>query len=80
MHFRTGGVIGEGLVRLIIPWENTFWGYKAGCQFYNFIQKKIPWFHKLYFNFLEYASIHRFPETIIGAKNLAKEFQVFARM
>lgn len=66
-----------GVSQVDHPLENTFWGYKAGCQFYNFIQKKIPWFHKVYFNFLEYASIHRFPETIIGAKKFSQRVSAF---
>lgn len=60
------------------PLENTFWGYKAGCQLYNVIQKKMPWFHFAYFHFLESASIHRFPNMILGAKKFLREVSSFS--
>ena len=43
------------------PLEETFWGYKSGCQLYNLIQRKLPLLHYAYFNFLEFASIHHSP-------------------
>ena len=56
------------------PLENTFAGYRFGCQLYNLIQKKIPLLHYAYFHFLEYASIHRSSKRIIGSKICSKNF------
>lgn len=50
------------------PLENAFFGYRFGCNFYNFIQRKLPLLHFAYFNFLEYASLHRDPRKIVGSK------------
>ena len=55
------------------PLENTFWGYKSGCQFYNFIQKKMPFLHYGYFNFLELASLHRNQGIIFGSQKFLRK-------
>ena len=55
------------------PLEETFWGYKSGCQLYNLIQRKLPLLHYAYFNFLEFASIHHSPAKIIGAKKFTQK-------
>ena len=59
------------------PLENTFWGYQAGCQLYNIIQKKFPFLHYGYFHFLEYASMHRSSSRIIGAKIFKQKIQAY---
>lgn len=60
------------------PLENTFSGYKLGCQFYNFIQKKMPFLHYGYFNFLELASLHRNSGIIFGSKKFLKKIKDFS--
>lgn len=60
------------------PLETTFWGYRAGCQLYNIIQKKLPLFHFFYFHFLEYASMHRSASKIIGAQNFVRKIELYA--
>ena len=60
------------------PLENTFWGYKSGCQLYNFIQKKMPFLHYGYFNFLELASLHRNPGIILGSQKFIKKIKEFS--
>ena len=62
------------------PLEETFWGYKSGCQFYNFIQRKLPLLHYAYFNFLEFASIHHSPAKIIGAKKFTQKLNHFLQI
>lgn len=60
------------------PLENSFWGYRLGCEIYNIIQRKLPILHYAYFNFLEYASIHRKPSFIIGAKKFIRKYETFS--
>ena len=48
------------------PLETTFQPYAFGSNFYNFIQKKLPAFHNIYFYFLEFANLHRNPIFIFG--------------
>jgi len=59
------------------PLENTFAGYRFGCQLYNLIQKNIPLLHYAYFHFLEYASIHRNPKRIIGSQKYVQKILSF---
>jgi processive 1,2-diacylglycerol beta-glucosyltransferase len=67
-----------GVCEVFHPLENSFWGYKAGCQLYNIIQKKLPLLHHTYFHFLEFASLHRHPSFIVGAKKFIRKFKAFS--
>ena len=69
---------GKGTVRILRPLESGFKFYRWGSSFYNLIQKNLPLFHYLYFYFLEYASLHRGPRRIIGAKNLLNKVKDFS--
>ena len=60
------------------PLEKTFWGYKSGCQLYNLIQRKLPLLHYAYFHFLEFASIHRSPNKIIGAEKFSQKIESYS--
>ena len=60
------------------PLETTFQPYAFGSNFYNFIQKKLPAFHNIYFYFLEFANLHRNPTFIFGAKKWLLEISDFA--
>lgn len=59
------------------PLENTFAGYRAGCQLYNLIQKKFPLLHYGYFYFLEFASIHRDSKKIIGSQKYVQKISSY---
>lgn len=69
---------GRGEARIMHPLENGFALYRLGSGLYNFIQRKVPLFHYLYFYFLEYASIHRGPGRIISSAKFSKEVSVFS--
>ena len=55
------------------PLEQTSALYRFGTNLYNFIQKKAPWCHSLYFKFLECAYLHRSSRLLIG-RNHFKSF------
>lgn len=55
------------------PLEQTSALYRFGTNLYNFIQKRAPWCHSLYFKFLEYANLHRSSRFLIG-RNQFKSF------
>jgi processive 1,2-diacylglycerol beta-glucosyltransferase len=59
------------------PLENTFAGYRLGCQLYNLIQKKFPILHYAYFHFLESASIHRDSKKIIGSQKYVQKISSY---
>jgi processive 1,2-diacylglycerol beta-glucosyltransferase len=59
------------------PLENTFAGYRLGCQLYNLIQKKLPILHYAYFHFLESASIHRDSKKIIGSQKYVQKISTY---
>ena len=40
--------------------------YRFGVDLYNSIQKVAPWFHHLYFGYLECAQMHRYAEQLQG--------------
>ena len=67
-----------GVCEVFHPLENSFWGYKAGCQLYNIIQKKLPLLHHTYFHFLEFASLHRHPSFIVGAQKFIRKYKSFS--
>ncbi len=46
--------------------EATHRVYHFGVGFYNFIQRRAPWFHHVYFNYLELAGMHRHGRRILG--------------
>lgn len=46
--------------------EDTHRLYRFGVGFYNFIQRHAPWFHHVYFNYLEIAGMHRRGSRIMG--------------
>jgi processive 1,2-diacylglycerol beta-glucosyltransferase len=46
--------------------ENTHALYRFGVGLYNFIQRRAPWLHHLYFNYLEIAGMHRRGARILG--------------
>ncbi len=46
--------------------EATHKVYRFGVGFYNFIQRRAPWFHHVYFNYLEIAGMHRHARRILG--------------
>jgi processive 1,2-diacylglycerol beta-glucosyltransferase len=37
--------------------ENSHWFYRGGVDFYNFIQRRMPWFHHLYYNLVEFIEL-----------------------
>ena len=47
--------------------------YRFGVNLYNAIQKIQPRLHHLYFNFLEWAHLHRKKTTILGKKRFREE-------
>ena len=49
--------------------ESTHPLYAFGVKLYNFIQKRSPYLHHLYFNYLELVSMHRNKEKILGKNN-----------
>ena len=55
------------------PLEETSALYRFGTKLYNFIQKRAPWCHSLYFKFLECANLHRSSRFLIG-RNHFKSF------
>jgi processive 1,2-diacylglycerol beta-glucosyltransferase len=68
---------GKGEAHVMHPLENGFTLYRWGSGFYNFIQRKLPLFHYLYFYFLEYASIHRGARRIIASGNFSRQVRGF---
>lgn len=60
------------------PLENTFLGYRAGCELYNIIQKKLPLLHFAYFHFLEFAAMHRKASHIIGGQKFVRKIQAYS--
>lgn len=52
--------------------ESTHPLYAFGVKLYNFIQKRSPRLHHLYFNTLELASMHRTKKGILGKNNFRK--------
>ena len=46
--------------------EDTHRVYRFGVEFYNMIQRHAPWFHHVYFNYLELAGMHRRGSRILG--------------
>ncbi len=46
--------------------ESTHPMYRLGVETYNVIQRRAPWAHHLYFNFLDLASMHRRAGGILG--------------
>ena len=69
---------GNGEARIMHPLENGFALYRWGSGLYNFIQRKLPLFHYLYFHFLEYASIHRGARRIIASGEFSREVREFS--
>ena len=68
---------GKGEARIMHPLESGFVLYRWGSGLYNFIQRKLPLFHYLYFYFLEYASIHRGARRIIASGRFSREVRDF---
>lgn len=68
---------GQREARILHPLENGFALYRFGSGLYNFIQKKLPVFHYVYFHFLEYASMHRGARRIIASKKFSSEVREF---
>lgn len=64
--------------KLYRPLEEGSPVYLLGTGLYNLIQKKCPRFHYIYFNFLEYASIHRNPKLLLGSKKFIKVLNDFS--
>ncbi len=48
--------------------EDTHRVYGFGVGLYNFIQRRAPWLHHVYFNYLEIAGMHRNARRIWGAE------------
>jgi len=48
--------------------ESTHRIYGFGVGLYNFIQRKAPWLHHVYFNYLEIAGMHRKASRIMGTE------------
>ena len=69
---------GRGEARIMHPLENGFALYRLGSGLYNFIQRKLPLFHYLYFYFLEYASMHRGTRRIISSGKFSREVSGFS--
>lgn len=46
--------------------EETHRIYRFGVGLYNVIQRRAPWFHHVYFNYLELAGMHRNGKRIMG--------------
>lgn len=67
-----------GEAQVCHPLEDGFFVYRMGTEFYNFIQRKIPRFHQLYFRFLEYANLHRKPNRILFPRHFTKEISSFS--
>ena len=61
-----------GEAKVYHPLESSFIGYRFGCNLYNFIQRKLPFMHFVYFYFLEFASMHRGAGRIIGSSKFLK--------
>ena len=61
-----------GIAKIIHPIDNACKLYNFGVEMYNFIQKKAPRFHYLYFHFLEYAGLHRSQSRIMGKDGFVK--------
>jgi processive 1,2-diacylglycerol beta-glucosyltransferase len=59
--------------------ENSNEVYSKLVDFYNFIQRNMPWFHHIYWNILEYQELLHDPEKLFVGKdyyiNLLKSFQ-----
>lgn len=53
--------------------ESTHGSYAFGVWLYNCIQRRLPLAHHLYFNFLEYASLHSSGSRILGGKAFIKQ-------
>ncbi len=51
--------------------EATHKVYRFGVGLYNFIQRRAPWFHHVYFNYLEIAGMHRHGRRIWGRERFA---------
>ena len=51
--------------------------YRVGVFLYNWIQKKWPLLHHLYFNFLELFQISASRHTLLGKKNFAERLRSF---
>lgn len=66
-----------GSAKISHPLENSFKLYKIGSDFYNFIQKYYPALHHIYFNFLEFACLHRRKSKILGARAWLNDVSLF---
>ncbi len=68
VHSELGGKVD---VRMHQVLEATHRVYGFGVGLYNFIQRRVPWFHHVYFNYLEIAGMHRNPRRIWGRERFA---------
>ena len=59
------------------PLERTSGIYKFGTKLYNWIQRRAPWSHSLYFKFLEHANLHRRTTTLLGKKKFISFLKKF---
>lgn len=54
-------------IQIYFPLETGHRLYAIGVETYNIIQRNAPWAHHLYFNYLEWAAMHRNPDRILNA-------------
>jgi processive 1,2-diacylglycerol beta-glucosyltransferase len=52
--------------------EDTHRVYRFGVGLYNVIQRRAPWFHHVYFNYLELAGMHRRGSRILGRERFTQ--------
>lgn len=76
----TRDTLGEGAVQFHTQQvlEETHRVYRFGVGLYNFIQRRAPWLHHVYFNYLEIAGMHRNAGRILGRqrfRTLLREFR-----
>jgi processive 1,2-diacylglycerol beta-glucosyltransferase len=68
-----------GFESLILrPLEDGPWIYRFGSNLYNWIQRFYPRTHRIYFEFLESASLHNRESNILGRKKILRVVRGFS--
>lgn len=57
--------------------ESTHFLYRFGVWLYNWIQLHLPWSHHIYFNVLEFLSLHRKGKSIMGRDHFMERVRSF---
>ncbi len=65
------------VVRIEHVLEDSHWVFRAGVDFYNFIQRKAPWVHHFYYHLLEFLDFLNFGTVTLGREYYSRLLQDF---